>query len=71
MSICDSNSRTLNWVVTLDSRGQALLHDAENGYEVKGRLGLQMFDLMPTNASDGAIDGCTHDGGLVAAIPKR
>lgn len=59
------------WIVTQDARGQLLFHDAKNGYEVKGRLGLSMFDLLPTNGTDGAIYGCTHDGGLVAAIPKK
>ena len=37
--------------------------------EVKGKLDLSMFDLIPSNSGDGAVFGCTHDGGLVVAIP--
>ncbi|MHC5012575.1 MAG: outer membrane protein assembly factor BamB family protein, partial [Planctomycetota bacterium] len=61
--------RTGRWVVTIDRSRTLSFRDAEDGYEVKGRLPLGMFDLIPTNGSDGAIFGCTHDGGIVAAVP--
>lgn len=57
------------YVLTMDKKRTLLFRDAESDYEIKGRLGLQMFDLIPTNSTDGAIYGCTHDGGIVAAIP--
>jgi hypothetical protein len=59
------------YLLTMDGTRTLVLRDGEDGHEVKGRLGLQMFDLVPTNAGDGAIFGCTHDGGIVAAIPAK
>ncbi len=57
------------WVVTLDASRTATFWDSQDGYQAKGRLGLQMFDLIPTNPKDGGIFGVTHDGGVVAAVP--
>lgn len=59
------------WVLLMDGNGSIKFRDAENGYEVQDTLSLKMFDLIPTNGSDGAIYGCTHDGGIVAAIPAK
>ena len=39
------------WVVTLDRNRMATLRDASDGYKAKGRLNLNMFDLMPANES--------------------
>jgi len=58
------------WVVTLDRNRMATLRDSSDGYKVKGRLNLNMFDLMPTNESGGAIYGVTADGYIVAAVPR-
>ncbi len=57
------------WVVTLDEHKRLAFRDAKSDYEVKGKVDLSMFDLIPSNSTDGAIFGCTHDGGLVVAIP--
>jgi hypothetical protein len=59
------------WVVTLNEHCNAVFRDMESNYGVVDRLPLQMFDLIPTNTSGGAIYGVTHDGGIVAAIPKK
>jgi outer membrane protein assembly factor BamB len=72
----DKNARrpvckTGKWVVTADTGRTLVFRDSTAGYEVKGRLPLAMFDLIPTNPYDGAIYGLTHDGGVVAAIPRR
>lgn len=58
------------WVVTLDRSRNAVLRDASDGYAVKARLPLGMFDLLPTNEADGAIYGVTADGWVVAATPR-
>ena len=58
------------WVVTLDRNRMATLRDSSDGYKVKGRLNLNMFDLLPTNETGGAIYGVTSDGYVVAAIPR-
>jgi outer membrane protein assembly factor BamB len=58
------------WVMTADGERRVLLRDAQEGYAVKGELNLRMFDLRPTNSTDGALYGITHDGGIVAAIPR-
>ena len=59
------------YVVTLNDRCTAVFRDIESNYEAVDKLGLQMFDLIPTNTTDGAIYGITHDGSIVAAIPAR
>ena len=58
-----------NYVLVLDGNKNVLFRDKSKGYEVKGKLPLSMFDLIPANTTDGAIFACTHDGGIVAAIP--
>ncbi|MFM8979024.1 MAG: PQQ-binding-like beta-propeller repeat protein [Planctomycetia bacterium] len=58
------------WVVTLDASRNAVLRDANDGYTIKARLPLGMFDLLPTNEADGAIYGVTADGYVVAATPR-
>jgi outer membrane protein assembly factor BamB len=58
-----------HWVTTLDDHKRLVFRDAKSDYEVTGKLDVSMFDLMPANATDGAVFGCTHDGGLVVAIP--
>lgn len=59
------------WVVTLNDRCTAVFRDVDANYEAVDKLGLSMFDLVPTNSKDGAFFGVTHDGSIVAAIPKR
>ena len=58
-----------NWVTTLDDHKRLVFRDASEDYAVKGKLDLSMFDLIPSNATDGTVFGCTHDGGLVVATP--
>jgi hypothetical protein len=58
------------YVLTIDRDRNVQLRDSKDGYKVKGRMRLGMFDLVPTNGSDGAVYGVTHDGGIVAAIPN-
>ena len=60
---------TDKYVLTIDSTRTLVFRDRTDEHKAKARLGLQMFDLVPTNTVDGAIFGCTHDGGIVAAIP--
>ncbi len=62
--------RNGKYIATLDRRGMLTLRDASSEFEVKGRLNLSMFHLMPTNRTSGAIYACTADGTVVAAIPK-
>jgi len=57
------------WVVVLDDHKRLVLRDSKDGYAVKQTIDFGMIDLIPSNASDGAIFACTHDGGIVAAIP--
>ena len=57
------------WVTTLDDHKRLVFRDAGGEYAVTGKLDLSMFDLIPSNSDDGAIFCCTHDGGLVVAIP--
>jgi outer membrane protein assembly factor BamB len=59
-----------DYVLTIDRNRNVDLRDSKDGYKVKGRLKLGMFDLVPTNSSDGAVYGVTHDGAIVAAIPN-
>jgi outer membrane protein assembly factor BamB len=58
------------WILTMDLEHRLLLRDAEDGYKVKGRMDLRMFDLIPTNETSGQIFGITHDGMVVAASPR-
>jgi hypothetical protein len=58
------------WVLTADSERRVLLRDAQAGHAVKGEMQLRMFDLLPTNTTDGAVYGVTHDGAIVAAVPR-
>ena len=58
------------WIVTLDRNRMATLRDSTDGYKAKGRLNLNMFDLMPANERDGSIYGVTADGYVVASVPR-
>jgi outer membrane protein assembly factor BamB len=58
------------WVLTVNRERRVTVRDAEDGFRPKGVLDLQMFDLVPTNTTNGAIYGCTSDGMIVAAIPR-
>lgn len=57
-------------VATIDGSRMVTFRDSRRGYDVTGHLNLGMFDLVPTNTSNGEIFGCTADGSIVAAIPK-
>ena len=58
-------------VATLDAGRILHIRDAAADFDETKKLHLSMFDIVPTNTTDGAIFGITHDGGVVAAIPKR
>jgi outer membrane protein assembly factor BamB len=63
-------ARNGKWLLTIDRNRMACLRDANDGYKAKARLNLNMFDLMPTNESGGAIYGVTADGYVVASVPR-
>lgn len=58
------------WLLTLDRNRMASLRDMSDGFKVKGRLSLGMFDLLPTNEGSGALYGITADGYVVSATPR-
>lgn len=58
------------WVLTVDRNQQLYLRDKNDGYKVKGEMSLRMFDLIPTNRTDGALFAVTSDGGVVGVLPK-
>ena len=58
------------WVLIRHRGGRVTLRDASDGYAVKGELDLRMLSLVPTNRATGAFFAVTHDGGVVAALPK-
>lgn len=58
------------WLLLVDEDRRVSLRDTSDGYKVKATLDLSMFDLLPTNTTDGTIYGVTADGGLVAAMPR-
>lgn len=58
-------------VATVDANRVMVIRDAAADFGETKKLSLAMFDILPTNTTDGTIFGITHDGGVVAAIPKR
>ncbi len=61
--------RNGKWVVT--QQGPFLtFRDATDGYKVVHSMKLGMFDLIPTNDGSNVLYACTHDGTLLAAVPK-
>lgn len=57
------------WVVT--QQGPFLhFRDSTDGYKVAHSIKAAMFDLILTNPASGELYACTHDGTLLAAIPK-
>ena len=58
------------WILTVDGDKRVLFRDAQAEYQVKDKLDLRMFDLIPTNETTSTIFGVTSDGSIVAAIPK-
>lgn len=62
--------RAGRWIFTADKDRRVTLRDAKDGYKAKGTLELGMFDLIPTNETDGGIYGVTADGYIVSAMPR-
>ena len=62
--------RNGNFLLTANAERGITVRDASKGYEVTGSLNLGMFDLIPSNDSNGEFFACTADGSIVAAIPK-
>lgn len=58
------------WVVTRHKNGSVSFRDADDEYKAKATLDLGIFSLVPTNRSSGAFFAVTHDGAVVAALPK-
>jgi len=62
--------RNGNYLLTANGDRNVTIRDASKGYEATGSLNLGMFDLIPSNNSNGELFACTADGSIVAAIPK-
>jgi hypothetical protein len=58
------------YLMTCDKNRKLTIRDSSDGYKVTGSINLNMFDLIPTNTSNGEIFACTSDGTIVAVIPK-
>lgn len=60
-----------DWLLTLGNDNRVTFRNSKKGYAAASeQLELGMFDLVPTNRTDGALYGATSDGSIVAAIPK-
>lgn len=58
------------YLLTINRARGVTIRDASDGYKETGALNFKMFDLVPTNTTDGAVYACTSDGNVLAAIPK-
>ena len=58
------------YLLTSNLDRRVTLRDATKDYAVVGTMNLGMFDLIPSNKSNGELFACTADGSIVVAIPK-
>jgi outer membrane protein assembly factor BamB len=71
---CKKGERPLvrqgKYLLTSNLDRRITLRDATKDYAVVGSMNLGMFDLIPSNKSNGELFACTADGSIVVAIPK-